>query len=121
VVFCVCPLVNLVRGVQVMRDLWIESQPLPIDGAAQGTLVRRAPLVGWWWAMWILTTLSVRIVNGSTRISLVFSDDPMMKYALNVITGVLFIAVLRGIARRQREWDDLVRRQPVPPPTDQLR
>jgi hypothetical protein len=115
------PLVNLVRGLQVMRDLWIESQPLPIEGAAQGTLVRRALLVGWWWAMWILTTTSLRIGHTSSRI-LVWDNDPMTKYVLNAITGVLFIAVLRGIARRQRDqWDDMVRRQPVPPAKDQLR
>jgi hypothetical protein len=46
----------------------------------------------------------------------------MMKAAIEIVAGLLFIAVVRGIARRQREqWDDLVRRQPAPAPADLLR
>ena len=109
------PFVNLVRGVQVMRDVWIESQPLPAERAEDATLVRRAPLVNGWWAMWLVMTFSFRSNNYSF-------PDPMMKAAIEIVAGLLFIAVVRGIARRQREqWEDLVRRQPAPAPADLLR
>jgi hypothetical protein len=118
------PLLSFVRGLQVMRDLWIESQPLPVERAADATLVRRAPLVGWWWAMWIVMTVSFH--HRSSRMTnddwLTLNTQAITKCAIEIIAGVLFIAVVHGIARRQHEqWDDMVRRQPVPPPTDLLR
>lgn len=121
------PVVVFVRGVQVMRDLWIDSQPLPVGGSSPETLVRRAPLVGWWWAMWIVTMLSSRIGEGTsshmTRAQwLALNNEVIAACAVDMVTGLLFIAVLVGIARRQRDqWDDLVRRQPLPPRSDLLR
>lgn len=123
------PLVVLVRGVQVMRDLWIESQPLPDDGAdeTEQMLRRRAPLVGWWWGLWIATLFTSRmgtqpVAHLSRDEWLALNSKVLAASAVEALAAVLFIAVLLGIARRQREqWDDLVRRQPAPPRSDLLR
>ena len=123
------PIVVFVRGVQVMRDLWIDSQPLPVGGRRRvETLVRRAPLVSWWWAMWIVSVLSSRIADEAsprmTRAAWFALNSQVITATctIDIIGGVLFIAVLLGIARRQRDqWDDLIRRQPTPPRSDLLR
>ena len=120
------PLVMLVRGLQVMRDLWIESQPLPVERSAPALLERRAPLVGWWWAMCIINMLASRSEHSPPHWTrdewLAHNTQLMIGIGIDIAAAVLFIAVVRGIARRQREqWDDLVRRQPVPPRTDLLR
>jgi hypothetical protein len=120
------PFAVLIRGVQVMRDLWIESQPLPVESPGPTPLVRRASLVGWWWAMWIVNIVASRTAHYSPHMTRAewfeLNTHVITSCAIELVTGVLFIAVLCGIARRQREqWDDMVRRQPVPPPTDLLR
>jgi hypothetical protein len=120
------PFVVVVRGVQVMRDLWIESQPLDDDQGAM--LPRRAPLVGWWWCVLLLTLMVGRSVaachvRSTDRAEwLLFADQVMFVSVLQVIAGGLFLAVVLGIARRQHaQRDDLVRRQPTPPRSDLLR
>jgi hypothetical protein len=122
------PLVVLVRGVQVMRDLWIESQPLPDDGAdaTERMLRRRAPLVGWWWGLWLATLFTSHTGTQPAHMSrdewFALNSRVLAASAVEALAAVLFIAVLIGIARRQREqWDDLVRRQPTPPRSDLLR
>ena len=122
------PFLNLVNAFVVMKHLWIESQPEPARLSDGTTLPRSATLVGWWWGAYLGT--SVLSWMGSHPHGTGTSLDAWVQesYETTVtlagvcLSGALFMAVVRGVARRQRDQhDDLLRRQPIPPPVDRLR
>lgn len=120
------PLVCLVRVPQVMRDLWIESQPLPASPTLP--LRRRAPLVNLWWAAFLLTTVATKCVVEAHSRSMGRDDwmalnaELIVLLVLKIVACALFLTMVSGVDRRQREqWDDLVRRQPAAPRDDLLR
>ena len=57
------PFLNLVRPLQVMREIWHGSEPsgLERDLASSGPSIRNQlgtpPLVGWWWALFLVSNL----------------------------------------------------------------
>jgi hypothetical protein len=119
------PFVNLVRGYQVIHHLWIESQPLP-EPAPEGMVFRRsAPLVGWWWGFHIAANLLGRTFGNTPARSLddwLLSSYSSAAFLVTILAGgSLFLAVVRGIARRQRDqWEAIVRRRPGPPAPDRI-
>jgi hypothetical protein len=119
------PFVNLVRGYQVIHHLWLESQPQPAVLPDGVPLARSAPLVGWWWGFHIGANLVARLAtNKATSIEGWVQESWFSSLWLLVLGlgGVLFLQVVRGVARRQRDqWDDIVRRQPAPVERDRLR
>jgi hypothetical protein len=116
------PFVNLVRGFQVMDHLWKRSQPLA-EPPPTGMTLRSSSLVGWWWGIHLSTNvfLWMRSAGPSKTIEQWRQNSYVMFANLIVVSiaGVLFLRMVRGIARRQREqWDDIVRRQPQAPQPD---
>lgn len=118
------PFVNLVRGYQVMAHLWLESQPEPATLPDGQVLRRSAALVGWWWGFHLGGNLTARLATGTaTTVEAWVQESWMASLWLLVlgVGGVLFLRVVRGVARRQRDqWDDIVRRQPQPVQRDRL-
>jgi hypothetical protein len=103
-----CPIGNLFMPHQVLSALWRESQPQPSLDVRRGWdfSVR---LVTAWWAL----CASIMVV-GTLRVDLHVVRSLEL---LRVASGACFIAVVLGIARRQREqWLDLERRRAVPRP-----
>ena len=131
------PVANLVRGFAVMKVLWVDSQPQ--FARVLGPKPRRsAPLVGWWWASVLASLVLGAMVGGARAMSdggawaqskerldrawVQSTYDSSILLGSVVVVGILFMAVVRGVARRQQDQhDDLLRRQPVPPPVDRLR
>ncbi|HEY2746666.1 MAG TPA: DUF4328 domain-containing protein [Polyangia bacterium] len=123
VVWFFIPIANVLMIHQVMTALWRESQPTPSKkvGVAPDFSV---PLVTAWWAtlaggvFFSLVINNVRLMEPWAFVARNFTQ-----VAINLAAGVCFIAIVRGIVRRQREqWIDLERRGAVPQPTaDALR
>ena len=66
--FFFVPFLNLVRPFQAMREVWHGSDPghLDLDNTADGSGIRdrlaTPPLVGWWWALFLISGIISNIV-----------------------------------------------------------
>lgn len=115
------PIVNLVRGYQVMATIWQESQP-PVVSENGFYLPRKATLVNWWWGLNLFTGFVGMVASAgrphgvaelrSTATTLI------VMLVLRIAVGVMFLLMIRGAQSRQDEmWQDLERRRNVPKPT----
>jgi hypothetical protein len=120
------PFVNLQRGYTALRHVWLESQPGAVLPSGE-PLPRRATLIGWWWALYLINNVVGRAlskVGENPTIDSFVAAVPIWtaEAALNAIAATLAILVVLGVARRQREqWTDMLQRVPAPPAADRLR
>lgn len=109
------PVVNFFRGRRVMRHLWIESQPEP-ELLADGTvLVRKTPLIDWWYGLWAGSWLA----SAASHFTIIADR-------LSRVLGVAAwtwccIMVWRIEERQAAQMRDIQLRQPAPPVVDNLR
>jgi hypothetical protein len=118
------PLLNLVRPFQIVKELWLESDPdnLPAEGAAEpvgfgGTLDQiraNVPLLNAWWFFWISGTaasrVSARLAQDIANVEdYIFGCKVQLIPALLLtVAGVLAIFVVRGITTRQNQRHQLL-------------
>jgi uncharacterized protein DUF4328 len=63
------PFLNLIRPVQVMREVWHASDPAAIErdalplGPALRNQLGTPPLVAWWWTLWIGSKIAGEILG----------------------------------------------------------
>ncbi|MEO6951182.1 MAG: DUF4328 domain-containing protein [Polyangia bacterium] len=120
------PIVNIVGGYSTTRTIWTESQP-----ATQDTLSPRSvPLLGFWWAAYIILGISGRILGMRTNLPAGYTIEQWstasylssMHSAVEMTAGVLFMCVVYLLDGRQNEQhEDLTRRVPVAMASDLLR
>ena len=98
--FWFVPILNLVRPVQIAQEIWRNSNP---DSDASGN----SPLVGLWWAMWLVCNVANNIAarmmwNSNTPASLqAGSAADMIAGALTALATLLAFAVVSAIDARQ--------------------
>src|SRR5262249_21577010 len=63
------PIVNLVRGHQVMATIWTESQP-PSFNEHGFSLKRKTTIVNWWWGLYLLSGVVAWFVSVDVRTGL---------------------------------------------------
>jgi len=102
------PVVNLVRGYQVMKDLWLRSESMN-DRDAYDDLPAPAFLSTWWgmsWTWGVLEPVVASTARGArTPLELINATDlGMLVNAAGVVAAVLAIKVVREIDRRQQCW-----------------
>ena len=116
------PFLNLVRPIQVMREVWHGSDPsgLERDGAPDGPMIRNqlgTPwLVSWWWILFIVSHLVGRVFM-RTRLTPDQSIEQLQAtYTYLVISNVLdlpsaLVAMLlvARVTRLQRRRSDRIR------------
>lgn len=122
------PFFNLVHGYAAVRHVFVESQRAGVNEAGFPLPVR-AGLVGWWWALFVIGNVLLRIA-GAGRDPVSVGDYhymfamhiPAMTFRLGA--AILCIAVVNRIERRQAaQRADLLQRAAaaaVPAPTDGL-
>ncbi len=112
------PIGNIVMIHQVMTALWRESQPTPSKSVRAG-LDFSVPLVTAWWAVFAAgTVLTLAFGNEHLTTPWAFVARSWTSVAVRFVSGACFIAIVRGVATRQREqWNDLERRSAIPQPT----
>lgn len=113
------PIVQLWRGYQVVADIWRESQPAAVDEHG-AYLPRKATLVGWWWALRVLSFGGN--VRGTGPLPTIMLNElahtAQVMLVIHFASAVLFLLVIRGAqARQDAQWDDLVRRRNLPQPS----
>jgi LSD1 subclass zinc finger protein len=102
------PILNLFRPVQVAQEIWRNSDPDAVlsDGAIEPTFAN-SPLIGFWWAMWLISGLLEQIASGMSRS--VNSPESLRSMTVGsmiadvarMIACVLVLAVVSAIDARQ--------------------
>lgn len=122
------PFLNLVRPLQVMREVWLGSDPsgLERDIASGGPSIRNQlgtpALIGWWWALFLISgflgNIAMRMGFGQNQTLdqlqdltalLVFSD------VINIPSALVAIRLVGRITGWQAERGDRIR-SAIPPP-----
>jgi hypothetical protein len=101
------PLVNLVIPKQVANDVWRAGEPdlRPGDPGWQARPV--APVVHWWWALWLSSGVSGAIAGNLLKHSHSLSDAraavtvDLVSQLLTLGSGLTAIAMVKGATRRQ--------------------
>lgn len=55
------PIVNWFRPYQIMKELYVETEKFLRNNAPSYTKTTSTAIVGWWWAIWIISTIVDRI------------------------------------------------------------
>ncbi len=105
------PVLNLYRPYQVMREIWQGSDPSVLEAGEQWRTVPSSALLGWWWAMWLASSVFGRI---STRLALRAATGEglllsgylsVLVDCLWIVAAVLAIAVVQAVTTRQeKKW-----------------
>jgi Domain of unknown function (DUF4328)/Septum formation len=101
------PIMNLFRPKQIANDIWRGTDPQPPQ--QHGAWVDRpvAPLVHWWWGMWlvasVLGNLSFRMIGDAQtlqaeRSAVAFDIAASISY---VVAGVLALLFVRAVTERE--------------------
>jgi hypothetical protein len=104
--FFFVPFVNLWKPYQAMKEIWQGSDP---DPNAHSFSVRVPSLIGWWWAIYILHNVGLRLVLKANkdlkgpRDFINGSWAEIVTSGLSIAAALLAIAVVRAVARRQDE------------------
>ncbi|MGH8545883.1 MAG: DUF4328 domain-containing protein [Gammaproteobacteria bacterium] len=116
------PFLNLVRPLQVMREVWHGSDPsgLERDTESAGPSIRNElgtpALVGWWWALFLISTLLGNIImRASFSEDLTLADLQALSGALvfadilNILGAVVAVRLVGRITGRQAQRAERIR------------
>jgi hypothetical protein len=98
------PIANLWMPFKTMRELWKASEPIEDPGA--WARVVTWPVLGWWWALWIMGNLlqsASSFASESEDLNAIRASDitALAGLTCSVFAACLAIDVIRQITRRQ--------------------
>jgi Domain of unknown function (DUF4328) len=98
------PIGNLWKPFQTMRELWKASEPL--ESPSEWMRVSTWPVLGWWWALWIVGNLlqwASGFGSNTTDLETIRTADFLVLTGLasSVFAACLAIGVVRQITQRQ--------------------
>ncbi len=101
------PFANLVIPVRIFHDLWQGSDP-STRNFRDWHGVRRWPVIGWWWACYVLSAVLQYSASGDTTLDDIQRADEFGVAArlFMAAAAVLAIVVVRTITRRQAAAQD---------------
>ncbi len=112
------PFANFVKPFQVMRELWVGSDPEFDPDFGFFSSVASAPtIMGFWWGAWILTNITGNIVNRMDG-SDYFPTFMIVASLFRIASAGLLIIIIFDINKRQQlRFQNIDRLQPaIPPP-----
>lgn len=117
------PIANLFKPYQVVKEIWVESDPDYDEELGFMPSSFSAPsLLGFWWAAWIISNVVARIADRASEapdggVTEAFPYLIILSGAVRGAAAVLAILVVRGVVERQeRRWARLASsRSDVPP------
>jgi hypothetical protein len=114
------PIANVWKPFQTVRELWRGSRPDAVDSSWPGE--RTWSTIGWWWALFLLSSISIRVSVGLDEESRI--EDYIRSDRVDIVTelfsigaAILAIAIVRAVTRRQ---DERIRLGPPVPPRPDL-
>jgi hypothetical protein len=118
------PFANLFIPFRIIREIWVNSDPLvrePVE-----TWQRSGPpaLLSWWWGFWVAANILTRIASRFSDSAetpeqlFLYSKLEIMASALTIGAAIFAIMVVRGIDKRQeaRSKQQQLLQEPPPPP-----
>lgn len=108
------PILNLFRPVQVMCEVWANSDPNVIRLAEPSKTGSVSPLVGIWWAAWLTFIISERILSRFLRVAKDIDEVIVLTWAavglsgISVIAAVLAIQVVQCVTHNQQQRHHLI-------------
>ena len=98
------PVANLWMPFKTMRELWKASEP--IEDPAAWTRLETWPVLGWWWALWIIGNIlqsASGFANSSEDLGAIRAADvtALAGLSCSVFAACLAIGVVRRITERQ--------------------
>jgi hypothetical protein len=107
------PFVNLYAPYQAMKEIW---QGSAIRWEVSPWYERVSSLLPWWWGMYLTSNIVAGVLGaifGQAKGAEAFINKcwaDLVKVALGVVSAVLFVALVRALARRQ---DERQRHRPI--------
>jgi uncharacterized protein DUF4328 len=104
------PFANFVKGFQSIRELRLAS-----ERPSGWVHDRTPPILGWWWAFWLLSAISIGWWNTSTTAASLRTSDRVELYSsvFEIVAAVLAIRIVRAITDSQERLRSAP--PPVPP------
>ncbi|HEY6566642.1 MAG TPA: DUF4328 domain-containing protein [Actinomycetota bacterium] len=116
------PIANLWMPFKTVRELWKASEPIESPSEWMGVPTWR--VLGWWWALWIATTLFGFgfETNETEDLSVIRTDNyfVLVGLAISVFAACLAIGVVRQITERQRALSVVLTTRPLPSRVDDV-
>jgi len=104
------PILNLWRPKQIANDIWRGSDPNAPRGIGEWKNYPVAPLLGLWWAAWIVTNVLGNFVGrlwleGDDTADDIRTADyvDLVSSVAEIVAAVLAILVVRAITRREND------------------
>ena len=102
------PFLNLVRPKQIVDDVYKGTDPDAPPNDPNWTQRSVSPLLHWWWALWLLSAITWRIFDNSSRASSLDSlRTSTVILAISALIGfgaaVLAMVVVGRLTQRQEQ------------------
>ena len=117
------PFINLVRPYEVLKQIWVDSQPV-VANENGSAIPRSARVVTAWWVLIWIANIATRIMSATLRTPTTHEElqtliAEMFVVALAwTVAGILFVRMVWLSQRRQEDqWQDLELRRQAPQPT----
>lgn len=115
------PFANLVKPFQVMREIWVESDPeYEAEFGFLSSNLSAPTIMGFWWAFWLLYGFTDRIA-GKMDDSPYFPTAMIVSSIFSIAAASLLIIIILNIFKRQelrfQRVGNLQTAAPPPPPT----
>ncbi len=101
------PIMNWFRPYQVMAEIWRATDPRSLAGSDEWQHAAVSPVVGLWWASWIIGAFvgglvsRVAFADPTDFAQWVIQDQIAIgQYAILLVSALLAIAVVRSVTRR---------------------
>jgi ABC-type Fe3+ transport system permease subunit len=100
------PFANLVRPYQAMREIDKASDPKVAFDEASWAAPHSAPILGWWWGLWLLNNVvgrfTMRMEESDTLQEMLFSlPIGMFECLLGIVLALVAAAMIRRINSNQ--------------------
>ena len=101
------PIMNLFRPFQIMSETWRANDPGAVGD--DWPSARRTPLIGWWWALFLISgfvgnSAARMLLRGDTASELIVASWANIgSDGLEIPAAILAILLVRGINQRQEE------------------
>lgn len=107
------PFLNLLRPLQIMKEMYIESDALIPDENKNYQINNKLSIVGWWWGFWIVnnvvSNLQLRLTMNATTIEdhIFTTSLGMISSAIGIPLAILAAIVIRDYSKMETTLENI--------------